>query len=78
MIKHLIPLPSADKIMDSISPDLVAAITASSNAELLTSGMKNMSPYALANGMPIPEVVNTLVRGTPLENVINKAFGKEE
>ena len=67
---------TVSEIMDSISPDLVAAITASSNAELLTSGMKNMSPYALANGMPIPEVVNTLVRGTPLENVINKAFGK--
>lgn len=69
---------TVSEIMDSISPDLVAAITASSNAELLASGMKNMSPYALANGMPIPEVVNTLVRGTPLENVINKAFGEEK
>lgn len=64
---------TVEKIMNSISPNLIAAIQSQSNAELLTEGMKSMSPYALASGETVPEVVNKLLRGTTLEEVINKS-----
>ena len=60
------------EIMSSISPDLVAAISASSKAELLKEGMASMSPYAIANGESVPDTVNKLLRGTSLEEVINQ------
>lgn len=62
---------TVQKIMDSIQPELVAAISASSQAELLKEGMASISPYALANGEPVAETVNKLLRGTSLENIIN-------
>ena len=64
------------EIMSSISPDLVAAINANSKAELLKEGMASMSPYALANGESIADTVNKLLRGTPLEEVLDKASTK--
>ena len=64
------------EIMSSISPDLVAAISASSKAELLKEGMKNMSPYAIANGESVADTVNKLMRGTSLEDVLDKASPK--
>ena len=64
---------TVEKIMNSISPNLIAAIQSQSNAELLTEGMKSISPYALASGETVPEVVNKLIRGTTLEEVINKS-----
>lgn len=60
------------EIMNSISPNLVAAISASSKAELLKEGMASMSPYAIANGESVPDTVNKLLRGTSLEEVINQ------
>ena len=62
------------EIMSSISPDLVAAISASSKAELLKEGMASMSPYAIANGESVPDTVNKLLRGTSLEEIINPAL----
>lgn len=67
---------TVNKIMSSISPDLIAAISASSNAELLKEGMKNMSPYAIANGESVADTVNKLMRGTSLEDVLDKASTK--
>lgn len=64
------------EIMSSISPDLVAAISASSKADLLKEGMKNMSPYAIANGESVADTVNKLMRGTSLEDVLDKASPK--
>jgi hypothetical protein len=64
------------EIMSSISPDLIAAISASSKAELLKEGMKNMSPYAIANGESVADTVNKLMRGTSLEDVLDKASPK--
>ena len=59
------------EIMSSIQPDLVAAISASSQAELLKEGMSSMSPYAIANGESVADTVNKLLRGTSLEEIIN-------
>ena len=60
------------KIMESISPDLVAALTTKSNADLVIEATKNMSPVALAKGESVADTVNTLLRGTPLEEVLDK------
>jgi len=37
-------------IMKSISPDLIAALTSKSNADMLATVSESMSPYAIANG----------------------------
>lgn len=60
------------QIMNSISPDLIAALTSNANATMLEAITKNMSPYAIANGMPVAETVNLLMRGTPLENSLTE------
>ena len=61
-----------ERIMNSISPDLIAAITTGSQSELLKSSIEAISPYALAGeNESISDVVNKLTRGTPLEQIIN-------
>lgn len=57
-------------IMSSISPDLVAALSTKANADLLETATKNMSPYAIAKGESVSEVVDKLMRGTTLEGVL--------
>lgn len=64
------------EIMSSIQPDLVAAISASSHAELLKEGMASMAPYALAKDESVADTVNKLLRGTPLEEVLDKVSTK--
>ena len=59
------------EIMKAISPDLVAAMNAKSNAELTETVAKAMSPYALAKGESVAEFTNKLLRGTSLEDTIN-------
>lgn len=61
---------TVEQIVKAISPDLIAAIASGSHAELLRSGMENMAPWAIANGESVPDVVNKLLRGTPLENLL--------
>ena len=58
------------EIMESISPDLVAALSTKANAELLTEATKNMSPYAIARGASVADTVDVLMRGTSLEGVL--------
>ena len=59
------------KIMGAIGPDLVAAMTSKSNEQMLSAVTQAMAPYAIAKGESIPDVVNTLLRGTSLENVLD-------
>ncbi|MBQ2747587.1 MAG: hypothetical protein IJF28_03870 [Firmicutes bacterium] len=59
------------QIMASISPDLVAAMNAKSNADMTVAISQAMAPYALAKGESVSEVVNKLLRGTSLEDTIN-------
>lgn len=66
------------EVMTSVSPDLIAALTAKANADILTEGMKSMSPYAIANNEEISETVDRLLRGTPLEGMLAKMMTKEE
>lgn len=57
-------------IMESISEDLVAAMSSKSNNEMTMAIAQALSPYALASGESVTDVVNGLLRGTKLEDVI--------
>lgn len=57
-------------IFDSISPDLIAAMQNSSNAELLEELSRNMSPMAIAKNESITDVVTRLLRGTALDGIL--------
>ena len=59
------------KIMNAISPDLVAAMNSKSNADMTVAISEAMAPYALAKNESVAEVVNKLLRGTSLEDTIN-------
>lgn len=67
---------SVKKIMESVSPDLVAALTANANADILESVSKSMSPYAIAGGESVADVTNRLLRGTPLEGLFEAGMKK--
>lgn len=60
------------KIMESITPGLIEALNAEANAEIATGLGQAVAPYAMANGESVAETVSTLLRGTPVENVIKK------
>ena len=55
------------KIMNSVQPGLIEALNAKANADILTTGMQEMSPYAIANNESVADTVNKLMRGTTLE-----------
>lgn len=59
-------------IMESISEDLIAALTTSSNEAMLETVTKAMSPYAIANNESVSDVTNRLLRGTTLEGILSK------
>ena len=58
------------KIMSSISEDLAAALTSKANADMVETVSKALSPVAIAKGDSVANVVNTLLRGTSIENVL--------
>ena len=58
-------------IMKSVSPQLVAAMTANANADMMKAVSHGVSPYAIANGESIADTVNKLMRGTTLESVLD-------
>ena len=62
------------KIVESIGPDLVAAMTSKSNADMLTAVTEAMAPYALAQGESIAQTTDRLLHGTTLEGVITEAL----
>ena len=61
-----------EKIMSSISEDLVAALNAKANSEMLETVTGAMSPYAVAEDTSVADVTNKLLRGTSLEGIIDK------
>ena len=63
------------EIMKSVSPDLVAALTATANADMLETVTKSVAPYAMARGESVADFTNTLLRGTTLENVVDNLAG---
>lgn len=59
-------------IVESISDDLVAALTSTANADILKAVTSSMSPYAIAGDESVAEVTNKLLRGTSLEGIVDK------
>ena len=57
-------------IMESISQDLIAALTSNANANMLETVTEAMAPYAIARGESVADVTDKLLRGTGLEGVI--------
>lgn len=66
------------QIVESISPDLVAALTTKANAQLLSDATQAMSPYAIAGNESVADTVNKLMRGTSLEGIINNMTTTED
>lgn len=66
------------KVMESISPDLIAAMQSNSNAETLRAVSESMAPLAIARGESVADTVNTLMRGTSLEKVLGKILTHSE
>ena len=54
-------------IMDSISPDLIAAIEMGGKCDLMSMMTEHMSPYALANGESVVETTQKLLNGLPFD-----------
>jgi hypothetical protein len=48
----------------------VAAMTTKSNEDMLSAVTEAMAPYAIAKGESIAQTVNTLLRGTSLEGIL--------
>lgn len=65
------------KVIESISPNLIASMTSCSNAELMKSLAEAMGPYALATNESVSDVINRLLRGTSLEGLLEKLIEKE-
>lgn len=65
------------KVMGSISEDLVAALNAKSNAEVLEAVTNTMAPYALASGESIVDFTDKLLRGTTLEGLLKELVNKK-
>ena len=55
------------KVMDSITPQLVEAITIGGKAQLTETLAKHMSPYAMAKGESVVETTQKLVNGLPFD-----------
>lgn len=58
------------KVMGSISEDLVAAMNSKSNADMTVAISQAVAPYALARDESAADVVNKLLKGTTLENIV--------
>ena len=60
------------KIYGAISPDLVAAMEAKANAELTAGIGAAVAPYAIAGNESVSQAVTRLLKGTSLEETLNK------
>ena len=60
-------------IIESISPDLAASLTAKTNADMANTLATAIAPYSIANdGESIADVTNKMMRGLPLEDALKK------
>lgn len=70
--KEMAYAETVSKIMESISPDLIASMNTQSNVALMTAITENMSPIAIAKGESVADTTNKLLRGTPIEGILQK------
>ena len=61
------------QIMNSIQPGLIEALSMNANTDMVNALTHAMAPYAIAGEEEsIADVTNKMLRGTPLEGVLNK------
>lgn len=65
------------KTLEAIQPGLIEAMTTDANAALMRDVASGMAPYALAKDESIADFVNTLMRGTTLEEVVKPMLNNE-
>lgn len=58
------------EVIKAISPKLAAAMENRTNAELMATVTESVAPYAMAEGIPVQDFVNKLLRGTSMEDLI--------
>jgi hypothetical protein len=58
------------EVMATVGPDLAAAMTSSQNEAMVRAIASAVSPYAMANGDSVADAVNTLLRGSSLEDIV--------
>ena len=54
-------------IMESITPDLIAALEIGGKADMMETLAKHMSPYAMAKGESVVETTQKLINGLPFD-----------
>lgn len=59
------------EVLEAASPDLVAALTAKANAQLFASATETLGAYSIARGESVADTVNTLVRGSSFEKILD-------
>lgn len=59
-------------VLESLGPDLAAALQNANNQRTVEKIAEAISPYAIANNEGVSEAINRLVRGTSLENLFNQ------
>jgi len=64
------------KIMGSIGPGLIEALTANANSQMVNSLEHAVAPYAIADNESVADVVARLTKGLPIEEAINKLANK--
>ena len=62
---------SVKDILGSISTDVANALAATGHTDLVNVIAKSISPYAIANGESVADAVNKLLRGTPIEGLVD-------
>ena len=65
---------TVEQIMKSIQPELIESLKANANAEMFRGIANGIAPYAMAKDESAAEFVNTLLRGTTLENIIDNTI----
>ena len=68
---------SVVKIMNSITPELTAALESKANADVFKGIANGIAPYAMANNESAADFVNTLLRGTTLEGIVDRITKKD-
>jgi len=66
------------KIMNSIGPGLIEALTATANAEIANNLVNAVAPYSIAgDDESVADVTNKLLRGLPIDGIVKSIGGNE-
>jgi len=63
---------TVEQIMKSIAPGLIESMSSNANADLAKAIAASVSPYSIANDESVSDTVNKLLRGLPIETLLDK------